>query len=76
MQKNLQGNIVPLKPGYISDYATQKPVDYRKPEEPVRQEYEKILVEDYGYDTNQLDIEVRIARGSKTIRNKNAKRLI
>ena len=74
MQKNLQGNIVPLKPGYISDYATQKPVDYRKPEEPVRQEYEKILVEDYGYDTNQLDIEVRIARGSKTIRNKNAEK--
>ena len=34
-----------LKQGYINDFATGKPVDARKPEEKVRQEYEKILHE-------------------------------
>jgi type I restriction enzyme M protein len=66
VQKNLQGELIPLKEGYIYDYATGKPVDIRKPEEPVRQDYEKILVEDYGYDKEQMDIEVFIQRGSKT----------
>ena len=65
MQRNLQGDIVPLKEGYILDRATNKPVDIRKPEEPVRQEYEKILNEDYGYDYAQMDIEVFVQRGSK-----------
>lgn len=65
-QKDLSGNAVPPKEGYIFDLATGKPVDIRKPEEPVRQEYEKILNEDYDYDLGQMDIEVFIQRGSKT----------
>lgn len=55
-----------LKEGYGLDLATKKPLDMRKPEEPVRQEYEKILHEDYGYSFKQMDIEVSIIRGSKT----------
>ena len=35
-----------------------------KPEEVVRQEYERILVESYGYRKTDIDIEVRIPRGS------------
>ena len=66
MQRNLQGERVVPKEGYIFDYATGKPVDIRKPEETVRQEYEKILNDDYDYDPGQLDIEVFIQRGSKT----------
>lgn len=58
--------MVELKEGYILDAATKKPVDGRKPEEPVRQEYEKILHEDYDYEYGQMDIEVFIQRGSKT----------
>lgn len=54
-----------LKDGYIHDRATNKPVDFRKPEEQVRQEYERILYEDYGYDYAQIDIEVSIQRGEK-----------
>ena len=46
------------------DWATGKPVDFNKPEEPVRQEYEHVLVESYNYRKNELDIEVRIPRGS------------
>lgn len=46
------------------DYATGKPVDFSKSEEKVRQEYEQILVEDYGYLKEELDIEVKIPRGS------------
>lgn len=55
-----------LKPGYVLDAATGRPVDGRKPEEPVRQEYERILSEDYGYSYRQMDIEVFIQRGSKS----------
>lgn len=47
-----------------SDFATGKPVDVGKPEERVRQEQERILVESYGYPKSHLDIEVRIPRGS------------
>lgn len=46
------------------DYATGKPVDFSKPEEEVRQEYERVLVESYGYPKTEIDIEVRIPRGS------------
>lgn len=46
------------------DFATGKLVDFSKPEEPVRQEFERVLVESYGYDKTQLDIEVRIPRGT------------
>lgn len=54
-----------LAEGYIRDLATGKPVDSRKPEESVRQEYERILHEDYDYSYKQMDIEVHIQRGSK-----------
>lgn len=57
-----------LKEGYILDLATGKPVDFTKPEEAVRQEYERILHEDFGYSYEQMDIEVKIQRGEK--RNK------
>ena len=46
------------------DFATGKPVDLSKPEERVRQEYERVLVESYGYDRADLDIAVRIPRGT------------
>lgn len=65
-QTDLAGNPVAItRGGYAPDRATGKPVDMRKPEETVRQEYEKILNEDYGYDYAQMDIEVFIQRGSK-----------
>ena len=47
-----------------ADFATGKPVDPSKPEERVRQEYERVLVDSYGYLKTDLDIEVRIPRGS------------
>jgi len=62
-QKDLDGKEIPLKEGYIPDLATGKPVDIRKPEETVRQEFERILHENYGYDYEQMDIEVKIQRG-------------
>ena len=47
----------------LKDFATEK--DLRNsPEEIVRQEYEKILVNDYGYKKSELDIEVAIPRGT------------
>ncbi|MBI3619972.1 N-6 DNA methylase [Candidatus Roizmanbacteria bacterium] len=52
-----------LKDGYILDKATSKSVDFKKPEEAVRQEYEEILYKDYGYNYAQMDIEVKIQRG-------------
>lgn len=58
--------MVEIKEGFIQDRATKKLVDGRKPEEPVRQEYERILNEDYDYSYEQMDIEVFIQRGSKT----------
>jgi type I restriction enzyme M protein len=54
-----------LKNGFIHDTATGKPVDIRKPEESIRQSYEKELWDDYGYDYAQMDIEVSIQRGEK-----------
>ncbi len=45
------------------DLATGKTVNLTKPEEKVRQEYEKILNEDYEYAFEQMDIEVFIQRG-------------
>ncbi|WP_042688144.1 restriction endonuclease subunit M [Candidatus Glomeribacter gigasporarum] len=53
----------PLKDGWIRDVATGKPVDARKPEEAIRQLYEKELHDDYGYDYAQMDIEVSIQHG-------------
>jgi type I restriction enzyme M protein len=61
-----------IKEGYIKDRATGKLVDIRKPEEVVRQGYEKELHEDYGYAYEQMDIEVAIQRGEKnSLKNKN-----
>lgn len=48
---------------YIEDFATGKQV-LLTPEEPVRQQHERILVEDYGYFKTDMDIEVRIPRGT------------
>lgn len=48
---------------YIKDYATGYSVRVT-PEEPVRQQHERILVEDYGYFKTDLDIEVSIPRGT------------
>lgn len=64
-QTDIHGKEIPLKEGYIYDKATGKPVDGRKPEEPVRQDYEKVLYEDYDYDYKKLDINVKIRRGTK-----------
>ncbi len=61
-----------LKEGYILDLATKTPVDFRRPEEKVRQEYEKVLNEDYDYSYEQMDIEVPIQRGEQhSLKNKN-----
>ena len=46
------------------DFATGKLVDFSRPEEAVRQEYEHVLVDDYGYPKAHLDIEVAIPRGT------------
>ena len=46
------------------DFATGRLVDFSKPEEQVRQEYERILVDAYGYLKDEIDIEVKIPRGS------------
>ena len=47
----------------MKDYATDKRVK-PGPEEMVRQDYERVLVEEYGYRKSDLDIRVRIPRGS------------
>ena len=46
------------------DFATGKPLTKPGPEEPVRQSYERTLHYDYGYAVEQMDVEVRIWRGS------------
>lgn len=46
------------------DFATGKLVDFSRPEEAVRQEYEHVLVDNYGYPKSHLDIEVAIPRGT------------
>lgn len=67
-------NSIPLRDGFIHDTATGKSVDGRKPEETVRQSYEKELHDGYGYEYSQMDIEVRIQRGEKNNqKNKNEK---
>jgi len=63
--KNKMEN-VELKDGYILDFCTKKPVDIRKPEEAVRQQYEKTLFEDFNYYCEMIDIEVPIQRGEKS----------
>ena len=46
------------------DFATGKFVNFSKPEEKIRQAYERILHEDYGYPKEQMDIGVPIQMGS------------
>lgn len=50
--------------GGDNDFATGKRVNLSKPEEAVRQEYERVLVEAYAYPKPCIDIEVSIPRGS------------
>jgi type I restriction enzyme M protein len=60
-----------LQEGFELDKITGKPVDIRKPEEKVRQEYEEILHKDYEYSYSQMDIEVAIQRGEQhSVKNK------
>lgn len=54
-----------IKEGFKPDTATGKLLDWRRPEEAVRQAYEKELYDAYGYEYGQMDIEVRIQRGEK-----------
>lgn len=46
------------------DFATGKKINLGKPEEKVRQDYEKILHYDHGYPLERMDIEVPIQMGS------------
>lgn len=55
----------PLRDGWGYDYATGRPLDFRKPEERVRQNYERSLHLDYGYGLARMDIEVHIQRGEQ-----------
>lgn len=48
----------------VADFATGKPIDISKPEELVRQEFERILHEDHGYPRECMDIEIGIQMGS------------
>ena len=52
--------------GKVIDFATGKHLKTlsKNPEEPVRQWYEHILIEDCKYDANQIDIEVPIQMGA------------
>ncbi len=63
-----------LREGYVNDLATGKPVDIRKPEEKIRQDYEKVLYEDYDYPLNHMDIEVAIQRGEKNNKKNKSER--
>ena len=49
---------------YVIDFITGKKLKKTK-EEPIRQEIEHMLVEDYGFSKEQMDIEFKIQRGSK-----------
>lgn len=64
-----------LKEGYVLDFCSKKPVDIRKPEEVVRQQYEKILFEDFNYDCEMMDIEVPIQRGEKNSKKNKEERV-
>ncbi len=53
-----------LKEGYIRDLSSGKQLR-ETPEEKVRQDYERVLYEDYDYEFGQMGIEVPIQRGEK-----------
>ena len=62
-----------IRDGYLRDLATGRQLRIT-PEEKVRQQYEKVLYEDYDYAYNQMDVEVRIQRGEKNSKkNKSEK---
>jgi type I restriction enzyme M protein len=61
----MQNETIELKEGHILDRATRRVLDGRKPEEKVRQDYEKVLYDDYDYPYEQMDINVSIRRGTK-----------
>jgi len=52
----------------VIDFVTGKTLKTlsKSPEEPVRQWYERVLIDKYGYDSAQIDIEVPIQMGSST----------
>jgi len=50
----------------IIDFATGDTLKDPGPEEPVRQWYEHVLVKEYGYDKDQIDIEIAVTMGSST----------
>ena len=52
--------------GNIVDFVTETTLENPGPEEPVRQWYEHVLVEEYNYDKGQIDIEIPITMGSST----------
>lgn len=65
---------VPLKEGRGKDLATGKIVNLGKPEEQVRQAYERTLHEVLGYEFAQMDIEVSIQRGAESLKGKSKDR--
>ncbi len=50
------------------DFATGKRVDFSKPEEQVRQDTEKWVIEELGYASERVDIEYKVRIGSGTKR--------
>lgn len=62
-QKTLEGKIVASSSGYITDFISGKRLRLT-PEEKVRQKYEHILAEEYGYPLEEMAIEFNIQRGS------------
>lgn len=63
-QQTLEGKVseIHLEKGYFRDYITGK-VLRDTPEEKVRQQFERLLVEVYRYDKDQMTIEFPIQRG-------------
>jgi type I restriction enzyme M protein len=64
--KNAEGDEPPssAKSGYLKDFVTGKLLTNTK-EEAVRQSIEHMLVEEYEYPKEEIDIEFRIQRGSR-----------
>jgi len=54
------------KVGYIKDFITGK-ILKETPEEKVRQVFERILIEEYGYSKSQIEINFQIQKGSLKI---------
>jgi type I restriction enzyme M protein len=65
-EAGIGSDVVVLKPGYLEDYLTGKPV-LDRPEERVRQVYLRRLVEEYGYPRSHIETEFAIHKGAKLI---------